>query len=159
MPPDGDIEGEVTRVKSVNYFQGATGHAVGSTLFLLLGGLLWTLAYQSLAVVIVGMAGLISANGLSIWAWDQLRTCFMSRAADSEGADQQRELTVRPLATDSRVELQAGGVMLLTLVGLLVAGRFALEFLSARSFGYLCVAVLMVGNVIGLAKARYGSQP
>jgi hypothetical protein len=159
MDPDGDIEGEVTRVEGVRYLQGAAGHAVGSTLFLLLGGLFWTLAYRSLAVVSVAVACLVSANGLSIWAWDRLRAYFLSRAADSERSDPQRELTVRPLSTDSRVEIQAGAVMLLTVVGLLVAGRFALQFLGTRAFSYLCVAVLSAGNVTALAKTVHESRP
>jgi hypothetical protein len=68
MDPDGDIRGEVTWVERIRYLQGATGHVVGSTLFLLLDGLFWTLAYRSLAVVSVAVACLVSANGLSIWA-------------------------------------------------------------------------------------------
>jgi hypothetical protein len=159
MDPDGDISGEVTRVERIRYLQGATGHAVGSTLFLLLGGLFWMLAYRSLAVVSVAVACLVSANGLSIWAWDRLRAHFLSRAADAAGSDPKRELTVRPLSTDSRVEIQAGAVMLLTVVGLLIAGRFALQFLGARAFGYLCVAVLSAGNVTALARTVRESRP
>jgi hypothetical protein len=83
----------------------------------------------------------------------------LSRAADAAGSDPKRELTVRPLSTDSRVEIQAGAVMLLTVVGLLIAGRFALQFLGARAFGYLCVAVLSAGNVTALARTVRESRP
>jgi hypothetical protein len=49
--------------------------------------------------------------------------------------------------------------MLLTVGGLLIAGRFALQFLGARAFGYLCVAVVSAGNVTALARTVHESRP
>jgi len=154
MDLDETIEGEVTRVDAVRYLQGALGHAVGSNLFILLGGLLWVLEYSTPAFVSVAVAFLLSANGLSIWAWNRLRAYFAARSARPEPT---RELTASPLSTESRAEMQAGAVMILVFVGLLVVGRFALQFLGPRPFGYLCVGVLTAGNGIALAKALHES--
>jgi hypothetical protein len=159
MDPDGDIEGEVTRIDAVRYLQGGLGHALGSNLFLLLGGLLWVVEYGILALTCVAMAFLLSANGFSIWAWDRLRGYFAARSARREETAPPRELTASPLSPESRVEMQAGAVMILVLFGLLVLGRVALQFLGPRITGYLCVGLLSLGNVTVLVKSLYEPLP
>lgn len=76
--------------------------------------------------------------------------CAMSANPNETGPT--RTLTASPLSVESRVELQAGAVMVFVFVGLLVLGRFALQFLGVRSFGYRCVGILSVGNVTALAR-------
>jgi hypothetical protein len=159
MGSSGDIEGEVTRNEAVRYLQGALGHAVVSTLFLLLGGLLSVVGYGTLAVVSIAVAFLISANGFSIWAWNRLRFHFAARTATPEETEPKRELTASPLSPESRVEMQAGAVMILVLVVLLVLGRFALQFLGAQTTGYVCIGLLSVGNITALVKALATSSP
>jgi uncharacterized membrane protein (DUF485 family) len=159
MEFDGDIEGEVTRLEAVKYLQGALGHAVGSTLFLVLGGLLWVGEYEIFSVVSIAVAFLVSANGLSIWAWDRLRSYFWARSEVPENPESTRELTARPFALESRVEIQAGVVMILVFVALLLLARFSLQFLDPRTFGYVFVGVLSVGNITALAIALRTSAP
>lgn len=155
MEIGGEIEDEVTRTEAVRYLQGALGHAVGSILFLLLGGLLWVVEYTLLAFVSIAVVFLLSANGLSIWAWDRLRTYFAARTAHPGETDLTRTLVASPLSVESRVEIKAGAVMTLVFIGLLVLGRFALELLGVRPFGYLLVGVLGGGNIAALAKALH----
>lgn len=153
MDPSGDIEGETTRIDAVRYLQGALGHALGSNLFLLAGGLLWVRDYEILAFTCVAMAFLLSANGFSIWAWDRLRSYFATRSARPEEVEPARELTASPLSAESRVEMQAGAVMVLVFVGLLVLGRVGSQFLGPRTVGYLSVGLLSLGNVAALVMA------
>jgi len=158
MDPGDEIADEVTRVGAVRYLQGAIGHAVGSNLFLLLGGLLWVLEHRSLALVSVAGAFLLSANGLSIWAWDRLRAYFAARNPPREEPEPTRTLDASPLSRESRVEIQAGAVMTLAFIGLLLLGRLALLFLSPRLVGYLGFGGLCLGNVLALGRAFYGQR-
>jgi hypothetical protein len=148
-----EVAGEVTRLESVRYLQGALGHAVWSSLFLLFGGLLWGFGYGLFAVVSIAVAFLVSANGLSIWAWDRLRVHFAARAAPPEETGSTRELTAGSLSPEARVQMQAGAVMTLALVALLALGRVALGLLGPRTVAYVCVAGLGVGNITALANA------
>ena len=159
MDSSGDIEGEITRNEAVRYLQRALGHAIGSTVFLLFGGLLWVVRHRELAVVTIIGAFLISANGLSIWAWDRLRVYFAARTTTSAETESQRELTVSPLSSESRIEMQAGAVMILVFISLLAIGRFALQFIGTRTFAYLCIGVLSVGNITALMKELRTSSP
>ncbi len=160
-PASGDeraIEGEVTRVGAVRYLQGALGHAVGSTLFLGSAGLVWLLGFVRVAYVSVAVAFLVSANGLSIWAWDGLQSYFAARTPEHEETDDRRTLTANPLEADSRVELKAGAVMTAVFVALLVLGRLGLQLLGPRLFASLSVGCLAAGNVAALARAVSGSS-
>ncbi len=154
---DDAIEAEVTRVDAVRYLQGALGHAVGTLLFLGIAGLLWLVGSERLAYVSVAVAFLVSANGLSIWAWKGLQSYFAARTPQRAAGDHQRTLTANPLSADSRVELKAGAVMTVAFVALLVAGRLALQALGPRLFAALCVGCLGLGNVAALARAVSGT--
>jgi hypothetical protein len=153
MDPGDEIADEVTRVEAVRYLQGAIGHAVGSNLFLLLGGLLWVLEHRSLAVVSVAGAFLLSANGLSIWAWDRLRAYFAARNPPQEETEPTRTLKPSPLSREARVGIQAGAIMTLAFIGLLLLGRLALLFLPPRLLGYMGVGCLCLGNILALGRA------
>ena len=155
MDPSGEIADEVTRAETVEYLQGAIGHAVGSNLFLLLSGLLWVLEHRSLAVISIAGAFLISANGLSIWAWDRLRAYFAARNPPQEETEPTRTLKASPLSRESRVGIQAGAIMTLAFIGLLLLGRLALRFFSPRLLGYLGVGCLCLGNFLALGRAFY----
>ncbi|PSQ29532.1 hypothetical protein BRD09_06065 [Halobacteriales archaeon SW_10_68_16] len=154
---DRAIESEVTRVDAVRYLQGALGHAIGSTLFLGLAGMLWLVGYEQLGYVSVAVAFLVSANGLSIWAWDRLQSYFAARTPEREATDDRRTLTANPLEADSWIELKAGAVMTGVFVALLVAGRFALQMFGPRLFAFLCVGCLALGNLVALATADAAS--
>jgi hypothetical protein len=153
---DREIEGEVTRFDAVRYLQGASGHTVGSTLFLLGGGLLWVVGYEILGGINVALAFLLSANGLSIWAWDRLRVYFEGRTVAPEETEPTRTLTLNPLSDDSLVEMKAGAVMTLTFVGFLLLGRLGLRLLGPRLAALVFVGCLGFGNLVALAHA---SQP
>ncbi len=148
---DREIEGEVTRVEAVRYLQGALGHAIGSLLVLGLAGLFWVRGYGTLGWAAVAVAALVSANGLSIWAWNQLRTYFTPDPGTE--STQTRTLTATPLAGESRVELKAGAVMSGALLALLVLGNVALDVLGPQIVGSLAVTGLAVGNVAALARS------
>lgn len=154
---DGGIADEVVRVEAVRYLQGAVGHAVASNLFLLLGGALWVLEYGALTVACVVGAVLLSTNGISIWAWNRLQGYFRTRRTDPEGAESTRTLRATPLSDDSRVEIQAGAVMMSLFVGLLVLARVALEVLHVRVVAALFVAGLGLGNTVALVLSSRGS--
>lgn len=155
---DGKVEGEVTRLDAVRHLQGASGHTVGSSLFLLVGGLLWVVGYEILGGINIILAFLLSANGLSIWAWDRLRVYFERPVLEPDETEPTRTLTAEPLSEESLVELKAGAVMTLTFVGLLVLGRLGLQLLGARFAALLFVGCLALGNVAGLAYVYRGGQ-
>lgn len=150
--PDREIEGEIVRVDAVRHLQGARGHAVGSTLFLLGAGCVWVVGESFLAWVLVVVAFLLSANGLSIWAWDRLRTYF---TPEEPRAGPDRALTVQPLSSESLSEMKAGAVMVGSFCGLLVIGNFLLELLGSRIFGALCAISLVIGNLTALVWSHY----
>lgn len=158
MVPDigGDVEGEVTRVEAVKYLQGALGHAVGSLVLLLGAAVLLAVSRPTLGWLAVVAAALLSANGVSIWAWDGLQAHFAPDDATDEGPD--RALTAQPLSTASLVEMKAGAVMLLSLVALLVVARFALQYFGSRAVGAAAVVCLAGGNVAALVYAIRGTD-
>lgn len=147
--PDREIEAETTRVDAVRYLQGALGHATASLFFLLMAGLLWVGWSRLTAVVLVVGAFLLSANGLSMWAWKRLVAYFNARAARSD-AEPTRTLRAEPLSTESTSEMKAGAAMTLAFVVAMVVGRLGLSVLEPRLLGYLSVGCLVVGNVVAL---------
>lgn len=153
---DGGIDDEVTRLDAVRHLQGASGHTVGSSLFLLVGGLLWAVGYGILGGISISLAFLLSANGLSIWAWNRLRAYFESRIPEPDETEQTRTLTVKPFSDESLVEMKAGAIMTLTFVGFLVLGRLGLQILGPRLAAILFVGCLGLGNVAALAYVYYG---
>jgi len=140
----GEIEDEVTRVEYVEYLEGATGHAVFSTLFIAAGGLFLVTGPETFGWGLVGIATAISANGLSIYGWDRLRERF--RVEDrSDGPD--RELTYHRPSNETQAELKAGFVMLVALVAGLLLVTAGLEYLGVRWVVYLFVVFLGAGNL------------
>lgn len=147
---DGEIEDEVTRVEYVEYLEGATGHAVFSTLFLAVGAVFLVRGPETVGWGLVGIATAISANGLSIYGWDRLRERFRVEER-SEGPD--RELTYHRPSNETQAEVKAGFVMLAALVGGLLLVNAGLEYLGVRRVVYLFVVFLGAGNVGALALA------
>lgn len=146
-----EIEGEVTRVPAVTYLEGAPGHAVGSSLFLLAAGLIWLSGHPTLGLAAVAVAFLISANGISIWAWNRLRERFTTPRATDDNPT--RTLTANPLSRESAAELKAGAAMSGVLVAFLVVGLVALESFDPAPVGIVAVGGLAIGNVGALVLA------
>lgn len=153
---DREIEGEVTRVPAVTYLEGASGHAVGSSLFLLVGGLIWLSGRPRVGLAAVAVAFLISANGISIWAWNRLRERFET----PEGPDDTptRTLAANPVSRESAAELKAGAVMSVVLVGVLVVGLVALKSVDPATVGTVAAGGLAIGNVGALVLTIRGSR-
>lgn len=162
------MEDEVTRVKAVGYLEGASGHGAASTLFLLVGGLLFSLGRWGGGVVAILVAFGVSLNGLSIYAWDRLRARLRpvverrgERERDAtEGRAQAATGEERPTSARDIVpyrpspamlaELLAGLIMVGGFVGILGLGLLTLELLGPRPAVYLAVGGLAVGNLSGL---------
>jgi len=154
---DRSIEGETTRVGAVRYLEGASGHGVLSTLFLLLAGSLFALGEWGPGVMTLVVAMGVSLNGLSIYAWDRLRAAFATDGgSDEEGST--RTLTPHSLSAEMKAELLAGLVMLGAFVAFLVAVTLALRAFSARSVATVLVVGLAVGNLGALAWTYGGSR-
>lgn len=151
-PDDGDgVGGEVTRVDAVRYLQGSLGHAVAS-LALLFGAAAFSLLEQpAFAWLAVLGAALLSANALSIWAWDRLQAYFTP--APEEESEPTRSLTASPLSTESAVEMKAGAVMTLVFVAVLLLVGAALQYLDPVVVGVATAVCLATGNAVALVRA------
>lgn len=145
------IEGEVTRVEAVTYLQGALGHALASSALLLVAAVVLAVGYRMLGWSLVVFAGLVSANGVSVWAWERLQVYF-APPADSD-AEPTRRLTASPLSTDSIVEMKAGAVMMLVFVAVLLVGRMAFQYLDPQVVGLTTAVSLAIGNGTALVRA------
>jgi hypothetical protein len=145
---DREIEGETTRIAAVRYLQGALGHATGSLLFLLAGGFVWAVGHRGLGWLLVVGAFLLSANGLSVWAWTELVARFTVQADRDEQPT--RTLRAQPLSTESLAEMKAGAVMTGVFVVALLVGRAGLVVFGPRTVATLSVACLAVGNGVAL---------
>lgn len=148
------MKDEVTRVEQVRYLEGASGHAVLSTAFLLLAGALVSLDRPGLGVVLLVTAFGVSLNGLSIYAWDELRAVFESRFERDDTPS--RTLQPHSVSAEMKAELASGFVI----VGSFVVGLTALFFVvrtsTFRDAGYLFGAVLLAGNIGAFAWAVIG---
>jgi hypothetical protein len=149
------IEGEVVRVEAVRYLDGPVGHAVGSMVFVVAGSVFWVTGAPSLGGYVLAIAFLVSANGLSIWAWTRLQTYFAARTQTRETAET-RTLKAQPIGKDSIVALKTGAVMVPSLVVLLLVGLGAVQLLGLLVAGLLFVVVLVLGNLAAIANAVYG---
>lgn len=147
-----DIDGEVTRNESVKYLQGALGHAVGSLLFLVVGGGLVLVGGLIHGWLFVGIAVLLTLNGASIWAWDGLREFFSPPADGDTGPT--RTLTATPLSTESLVEIKAGAVMTVGFCALLLGGQAVIHAVGIQGLGVVVVVGLTVSNILALRRAR-----
>jgi len=149
---DREIEGETTRVEAVRYLQGSLGHATASLFLIFVGGVVWLVGYRTFGWFVVG-AFILSANGLSIWAWHRL-VAYFTRRAEQSADGPTRTLRAEPLSTDSTVEMKAGAVMTLLFLVTLLVVRFGLVY-SPRVFGFLSVGFLTVGNAVALVFSYY----
>lgn len=145
---DREIEGETTRIAAVRYLQGALGHATGSLLFLLAGGFVWAVDNPALGWLLIVGAFLLSANGLSIWAWTGLVARFTVRGDRNEQPT--RTLQAQPLSTKSLAEIKAGAIMTGVFVTVLLVGRAGLVVFEPRTVATLSVGCLAIGNIIAL---------
>lgn len=148
--PDDENDGETARA-AVTYLQGALGHATGSLVFLLVGGLSWLGGYPIPGWVLIMGAFLISANGLSTWAWTELVATFTTRAGRDE--EPTRALRFKPLSTESLADMKASMIMTAVVVAVLLVGRAGLAVFEPRTVAVLFVVCLAVGNVLALVRS------
>ncbi len=143
------MEDEVTRVESVHYLEGATGHAVVSTLFLVpAGGLLLADRWGFAAVCVVVATG-VSLNGLSIYAWDAVRERFETLLGREE-SEPDRELRPHHVSDEMKAELIAGLLLVGGLIVALTVGSVVLRTVGFRVGLSATAGALFVGNVCGL---------
>lgn len=151
---DREIAGEVTRVEWVEYLQGANGNGLGSLGFLALGGLgVWITGRAVIGFGALVGASLLSANGLSIYAWDRVRTYVESRSGDETDTESSRELTPHTLSTVHRAELAGGFVQIACFVAILFVTVEVFRRTGVRNGAYLLASVIAVGNVAALVLA------
>lgn len=148
--PDDEVDGETTRT-AVTYLQGPLGHATGSLGFLLAGGLIWLGGSPVPGWTLIMGAFLISANGLSTWAWTELVGRFTTRSGRDE--EPTRTLRAEPLSTESLADLKASAVMTAVVVAVLLVGRAGLALFEPRTVAVLFVVCLAVGNVLALVRS------
>lgn len=146
------VDGEVTRLEQVKYLQGATGHGVASTAFLVVAGGLLAVGAWGAAVVTVVVAFGVALNGASIFAWDRLRACFESLLAERR-TEPERTLGPPRIPVEMQVEMLAGLLMLVGLVGLLGTLFQLFVLLDARLALYVTTVGLGVANLGALALA------
>lgn len=144
------MEDEVTRVEAVGYLEGATGHAVLSTLFLVVAWLLLYLDAWGGGVAALVVAFGIALNGVSIYLWDRLRE-LLRPVVERDGERADRTLTPYRPSAEMRVELVSGLLMVGGFVVVLGLGIVSLELLGARTVVYLAVGGLCAGNVGAVA--------
>ncbi|WP_276273217.1 hypothetical protein [Haloarcula litorea] len=145
---------EVTRVEAVTYLEGASGHAVVSTLFLCLAGGLWSVGRRGVGTVALVIAYGVSVNGLSMYLWDAVRERVRSAAA-ADDAGPTRELTAHRLSTETKADVLGGFVLVGGFVAVAVAtlvGFRALD-LGWRASAAVAGTVLAAGNLGALAAA------
>jgi len=153
----GGIESEVTRVEAVEYLEGASGHGVASLLFLAGGCYFLVTAEPAIAWACIAVAALLTANGVSIYAWDTLRERFRStweRPDDRSG----RTLQPHRLSKETTAELKAGFVMVGAFVAVVLVGLGVLRLFDPRILGYLFVAGLVVANAAALVWTVYAPR-
>lgn len=81
------LDDEVVRVEAVERLEGAPAHGLGSTLFLVAGGVTFAAGRATLGTLAVVVAFLVAANGLSIYAWDSLRERFRRDGETTDNRD------------------------------------------------------------------------
>ncbi|MEF8867742.1 MAG: hypothetical protein V5A85_04430 [Haloarculaceae archaeon] len=140
------MDDEVTRVEAVRYLEGAAGHGVASTLFLLAAGPLLYLGEWGGGVVAVLVAFGVAVNGFSIYAWDRLRE-LLRPAVERDGELTDRSLTPYRPSTEMRTELLSGLIMVGGFALLLRVGLLALDLFGPRRTVYFAVGGLGAGNL------------
>lgn len=155
LDPDRSIDGEVTRVESVGYLQGATGHAVFTLVFLAAGGVgYWATGWLGFPLGGIAAAFLLSANGLSIYLWDVITTYITTQdtdagetTADSEGSGADRTLSVSlSPSTAHKSEFVASAFQVTILVVTLAVVINTYRQFGAETASLLLAGLLAVGN-------------
>ena len=150
---DREIEGEITRAESVKYLQGAPAHAIGSIVFLVFGGVVfWSTGLLGIGLATFASAFLLSANGLSIHAWNRVRDYVVSRNEDEDDTGPTRELAALSLSTEHKAELTGGLVQAGGLIGVLLVGGGLFRLFGPRIAVYLIAGLIMVGNIGALLR-------
>ena len=151
------MDDEVTRVEAVSYLEGASGHGVASTLFLLAAGPLLYLGEWGGGVVAVIVAFGVAVNGFSIYAWDRLRE-LLRPVVERDGERPERSLTPYRPSTEMRTELLSGLIMVGGFALLLRVGLLTLDLFGPRRTVYLAVGGLGAGNLGALGWTYYTSS-
>jgi hypothetical protein len=147
------MEDEVTQVEAVGYLEGASGHAVFSTLFLVVAGLLLYLGIWGGGVVAVVVAFGVALNGFSIYVRDRLRD-LLRPVVDPDGEQGDRSFTPYRPSPEMRAELLSGLIMIGGFVVVLGLVILSLDLFDQRTVVYLAVGALGVGNVGGRYSTR-----
>ena len=145
---DREIEGEVTHGDEIEYLEGATGHAIGSLVFLAIGGgVFWATGSVGIGLAGFACAFLLTANGLSIYLWDQVRDYVRLRdeAASNEGPT--RELTPHSLSVEAKEGIIATFTQFVAIVSALLLCGGVIQLVGPQNGMYLISGVIAVGNV------------
>lgn len=140
------VAGETTRVGSVRYLEGASGHGVISLIFLLLAAVLLSQGLFGAAVVASIVAYGVAGNGLSIYMWDELRSFFV-RTFESGGVTPTRTLRPHRISAEMKAEMASGGVMVGGFCVVLAAALALLRTQGFRQSAVIAIGVLAVGNL------------
>jgi hypothetical protein len=140
---------EVTRVDGVAYLRGMSAHAAGSSLFLCPTATFAALGRWGAATLTLVVAYGVAANGLSMYAWDEVHA--RTRATE-ENEEPDRELTVHRLSPETKADLLAGLVIALGVVAVAVVATAAFRYagLNVRTAVVLGGGGLAVANVCTL---------
>jgi len=136
---------ETTRIEAVHYLEGASGHAVSSLVLLLLATVLFVLEQSGVAMVMVLVAYGVTANGLSIYIWDELRRIFEA-AFESDDGSPTRTLRPHHVSPEMKAEVAAGAVMVGGLCVVLVAALSLFRTFGLNRSALIATSGLAVGN-------------
>jgi hypothetical protein len=149
---DSTVAEEVTRVEAVRYLEGASGHGVLSLLFLVVAVVLSQVEVWGGSAMALVVAYGVALNGLSIYAWDELRRYFAGVVEDrDDGEAAERELTPHRFPTEMKAELLTGFTMVGGFAAALAVGLRILRAIGLELAIYLSVAALALANVGALA--------
>lgn len=143
---------ETTRVEAVQYLEGASGHGVFSLLLLVVAAVLVSQGMVGAAVVAGIIAYGVTANGLSIYLWDELRS-FFATTFRSDDATTTRTLRPHRVTAEVKAELASGVVMVGGLCVFLVVALALFRTLSPKQAALIAVGGLAVGNLGALGWA------
>lgn len=156
---DSTVAEEVTRVEAVRYLEGASGHGVLSLLFLVVAVVLSQVEVWGGSAMALVVAYGVALNGLSIYAWDELRRYFAGVVEDRDDGAAERALTPHRLSTEMKAELLTGFTMVGGFAAVLAVGLRILRTVGLELAIYLSVAALALANVGALAwKYHAGSD-
>jgi len=123
------MEDEVTRVESVKYLRGVSGHGVFSTLFLCLAAVLILTGRWNVASVAVIIAYGLALNGLSIHLWDVIRERIRAGSADMTRRSD-RTLRAHSISPEVKAELAAGFVLVGGFIGIAAVVMIGFEYVG-----------------------------